>query len=36
MAEDLEAIRKRIEQLRDEIRKYDYYYYVLDQPLISE
>ena len=36
MAEDLEAIRKRIEELRAEIRKHDYHYYVLNQPLISD
>jgi len=36
VAEDLEAIRKRIEELRAEIRKHDYHYYVLNQPLISD
>ncbi len=36
MAEDLEAIKKRIEELRELIRKYDYHYYVLDQPLVSD
>lgn len=36
MAEDLERIQKRIEKLREEIRKHDYYYYVLNQPIISD
>ena len=36
MAEDLETVRKRIEKLREEIRKHDYYYYVLNQPIISD
>ncbi|MFH0826692.1 MAG: NAD-dependent DNA ligase LigA [Candidatus Omnitrophota bacterium] len=31
-----EAIKKRIEKLRDEIRHHDYLYYVLDQPRISD
>ncbi len=35
-AEDLEAVRRRIEELRELIRKYDYYYYVLDRPLVSD
>jgi len=34
--EDLEAVKKRIEELREEIRKHDYHYYVLNQPLISD
>jgi len=33
MAED---IKKRIEQLREEIRRHDYLYYVLNQPEISD
>ncbi len=33
---DIEELRKRAEKLRDEIRKHDYHYYVLDQPLISD
>ncbi len=36
MVEDLEAVKKRIEELREEIRKHDYHYYVLNQPLISD
>lgn len=31
-----ERIEKKIQQLREEINKYDYYYYVLAQPLISD
>lgn len=31
-----EEARKRIEELRELIAKYDYYYYVLDQPLVSD
>lgn len=33
---DLENIKRRIEQLREEIRHHDYQYYVLDQPIISD
>lgn len=29
-------IQERIAKLREEIRRYDYYYYVLNQPLISD
>ena len=29
-------IEKRLQELRDLIRKYDYYYHVLDQPVISD
>ena len=29
-------IQERAEKLREEIRRYDYYYYVLNQPLISD
>lgn len=29
-------VRERVEKLREEIRRYDYYYYVLNQPLISD
>jgi len=29
-------IKKKIEKLRDEIRKHDYQYYVLDRPLITD
>jgi DNA ligase (NAD+) len=36
MPEDLEAVRKRVEELREEIRKHDYHYYVLNQPLIPD
>ena len=36
MVEDLDAIKRRIEELREEIRKHDYHYYVLNQPLISD
>ncbi|HAF70914.1 MAG: DNA ligase [Acetothermia bacterium 64_32] len=36
MAEDLERVKKRVEELREEIRKHDYYYYVLNQPIISD
>jgi DNA ligase (NAD+) len=32
----LSEIKTRIDQLRAEIRKHDYYYYVLDNPLISD
>lgn len=31
-----QEIRERVEKLREEIRRYDYYYYVLNQPLISD
>jgi len=31
-----EAVRKRVEELRREIREHDYRYYVLDQPIISD
>ncbi|MCA2004215.1 MAG: NAD-dependent DNA ligase LigA [Ignavibacterium sp.] len=31
-----ESVEKKIQKLRDEINKYDYYYYVLAQPLISD
>jgi DNA ligase (NAD+) len=31
-----ESVEKRIQKLREEIEKYDYYYYVLAQPLISD
>ncbi len=30
------TVKERIEQLRDEIRKHDYHYYVLDSPLITD
>ena len=33
MAQD---VKKKIEQLRDEIRRHDYFYYVLNQPEISD
>ena len=36
MPEDLAAVKRRIEELRAEIRKHDHYYYVLNQPLISD
>ena len=29
-------MKERIEQLRDQIRKHDYHYYVLDSPLITD
>jgi DNA ligase (NAD+) len=29
-------IQERVEKLREEIRRYDYYYYVLNQPIISD
>ncbi len=29
-------IQERVEKLREEIRRYDYHYYVLNQPLISD
>jgi len=32
----LEEARKRVEELRKEIRKHDYYYYVLDSPIITD
>lgn len=31
-----DSVEKRIQKLREEIEKYDYYYYVLAQPLISD
>ena len=31
-----ENVKKRIEQLRKEIRRHDYLYYVLNQPEISD
>jgi DNA ligase (NAD+) len=31
-----EAIRKRIEKLREEIEYHNYRYYILDQPEISD
>lgn len=31
-----ESVEKRIQKLREEINKHDYYYYVLAQPLISD
>ncbi len=31
-----QEIRERVEKLREEIRRYDYYYYVLNQPLTSD
>lgn len=37
MAElSLEEARRRVEELRREIRKHNYYYYVLDSPIISD
>jgi DNA ligase (NAD+) len=33
---NLSEVASRIEQLRDEIRKHEYYYYVLDEPRISD
>jgi DNA ligase (NAD+) len=33
---DLERARRRVEQLREEIRHHDYLYYVLDRPEISD
>lgn len=32
----LEEARRRVEYLREEIRKHNYYYYVLDSPIISD
>ncbi|MGZ3523873.1 MAG: DNA ligase LigA-related protein, partial [Thermodesulfobacteriota bacterium] len=32
----LEAMRKRVEKLREEIEYHNYRYYVLDQPEISD
>ena len=32
----LEEARRRVEELREEIRKHNYYYYVLDSPIISD
>lgn len=31
-----DSVEKKIQKLREEIEKYDYYYYVLAQPLISD
>jgi len=36
MPVDLEEARRKVEELRREIEKYDYYYYVLDSPLITD
>ncbi len=36
MSKDLEKIKKEIEELREEIRRHDYLYYVLDNPEISD
>lgn len=33
---DLEKARKRVEELREEIRKHDYLYYVLARPVITD
>ncbi len=33
---DFETARKRVAELRQLINKHDYYYYVLDQPLVSD
>ena len=30
------AIKKEIESLQEEINKLNYYYYVLDQPILSD
>lgn len=32
----MDSVEKRINELRDEIRKHEYYYYVLDNPSISD
>ena len=34
--EEFERAKKRVEELRELIRKYDYYYYVLNRPLVSD
>ncbi|MEA3459509.1 MAG: hypothetical protein U9R11_02355, partial [Chloroflexota bacterium] len=36
MAEELEKVKKRIEDLRREINNHDYRYYVLNSPIISD
>lgn len=36
MEKSKENIKKEIEHLREEIRKHNYYYYVLDQPIVSD
>ena len=33
---DINKVKSEIEKLRQEIRQHDYYYYVLDQPIISD
>ncbi|NLO82204.1 MAG: NAD-dependent DNA ligase LigA [Clostridiales bacterium] len=33
---DIDKVKAEIEKLREEIRKHDYYYYVMDQPIISD
>ncbi len=33
---DIKKVKSEIEKLRQEIRQHDYYYYVLDQPIISD
>ena len=32
----LDDARQKVEELRSEIRKHDYHYYVLDNPLIAD
>ncbi|RMG58601.1 MAG: hypothetical protein D6717_02650, partial [Gammaproteobacteria bacterium] len=36
MSEDLEAVRRRIEELREQINYHNYRYYVLDDPEIPD
>lgn len=36
MEKSKENIKKEIEHLREEIQKHNYYYYVLDQPIVSD
>ena len=36
MFKNNDAEWQRIERLREQIRKYDYHYYVLDEPLIPD
>ncbi len=36
MSQGLDEARQRLRQLRDEIRRHDYHYYVLDEPLVPD
>ena len=36
MGEEQESVRQRIDELREQIRRYDHHYYVLDDPLVPD